>query len=190
MINKKEFLKLSQEIKRYDQEREKLIKKSRDILKLSKQIIYAIHRDNLKEAKQLITKIESEKKKAENITKFNSGLLYEGSYRVSIQEYVEALLYYYFVKEGRLVNSGEINVTADHYVLGLCDLTGEFVRRAVFLAGKGKTEKVVKIRDVVDEIYGELLNFDFREPNIRKKFDSIKYDLKKLEDLVLNLRLR
>ena len=41
------FDRLQQEIKAYDTQREKLIKKSRDVLKLSKLIIYAVHRDEL-----------------------------------------------------------------------------------------------------------------------------------------------
>ena len=190
MLNEKEFTELRKELHDYDTERERLIKKSRDVLKLSKQIIYAVHRDDLSEAESLISSIEKEKKKAEEITKHNSALLYEGSYRVAIQEYVEALLYFHFVKSGVLIGVKQLNVTADHYVLGLCDLTGELVRKAVFLAGKGKVDEVIVIKDLVDELYGELLKFDFREPGTRRKFDSIKYDLRKLEDLVLDLKLK
>tara|TARA_Y100000310_G_C20689951_1_gene821591 strand:+ start:2996 stop:3574 length:579 start_codon:yes stop_codon:yes gene_type:complete len=190
MLNKQEFEKIRKEMHDYDTERERLIKKSRDVLKLSKQIIYAVHRDDLSEAESLIGSIEKEKKKAEEIAKHNSALLYEGSYRVAIQEYVEALLYFHFVREGVLVEKNTLNVTADHYVLGLCDLSGELVRKAVFLAGKGKVDEVGIIKDLVDELYGELLKFDFREPGLRRKFDSIKYDLRKLEDLVLDLKLK
>ena len=60
----------------------------------------------------------------------------------------------------------------------------------MFLAGKGEVEKVIKIKDEVDTIYGELLKFDFRDNEVRRKFDSIKYDLRKLEDLVLDLKLK
>ena len=63
-------------------------------------------------------------------------------------------------------------------------------RKAVQLAGKGEFKKVVGIRDAVSEIYGALLNFDFRDSDMRRKFDSVKYDLKKLEDLVLDLKLK
>ena len=77
-----------------------------------------------------------------------------------------------------------------YYILGLCDLTGELVRKAVYLAGKGKVKDVIRIKELVDTLYGELLSFDFRENEIRRKFDSMKYDLKKLEDLVLELKLK
>lgn len=190
MINKKEFEKLRKEVHGYDSEREKLIKKSRDVLKLSKQIIYAVHRDELVAAATLIKNIEKEKKRLEEIAKHSRALLFEGSYKVAMQEYVEALLYYGFMKDGQLMDRDELRVRVNHYLLGLCDLTGELVRKAVFLAGKGKIDRVVQIKELVDEIYGELLKFDFRDNEARRKFDSIKYDLRKLEDLVLDLTLK
>lgn len=190
MINTNDLEKLRKEIIDYDTDREKLIKKSRDVLKLSKQIIYSVHRNELKEASKLIKEIEKEKEKLKEIAKHSWSLLSEGSYKIAIQEYVEALLYYGFLKEGRLLEKEELKVKGTHYLLGLCDLTGELVRKAVFLAGKGKVDEVIKIKNLVDGIYGELLKFDFREQEIRRKFDSIKYDLRKLEDLVLDLKLK
>lgn len=181
------FAKFQKEIKDYDEKREELIKKSRDVLKLSKQIIYALHRDEVKEAEKLIKEIEEEKKKMEAIAKHDVKMPGEGSYRIAIQEYVEALLYYHFIVDGSLK---ELNVQTDLFMLGLCDLPGELNRRAVFLAGKGHVEKVGKIRDAVDMIYGELLRFDFRDNEIRRKVDAVKYELRKLEDLVLDLKLR
>ena len=184
MVN---FKKLQKEVKDYDAKREALIKKSRDVLKLSKLIIYAVHRDDLKQAAALISKIEQERKAADKMAKHSAKMSTEGSYRVAIQEYVEAVLYYNFVKTGKLIG---LNVETEHFVLGLADLPGELGRRAVFLAGKGQTDKVIAIRDAVDMIYGELLRFDFRHNETRRKVDSVKYDLRKLEDLVLDLKLK
>ncbi len=184
MVN---FEKLQNSIKGYDSLREELIKKSRDVLKLSKQLIYSVHRDDLAQAEELLNEIEQEKKELDDIAAKSEKLVFEGSYKIAIQEYVEALLYYHFVKEGELI---DIDVSAVHFVLGLADLPGELNRRAVFLAGKGEVEAVVKIKDIVDLIYGELLKFDFRDNEIRRKVDAVKYDLRKLEDLVLDLKLK
>ncbi|PIN75954.1 hypothetical protein COV17_03455 [Candidatus Woesearchaeota archaeon CG10_big_fil_rev_8_21_14_0_10_36_11] len=181
------FIKLQTAIKDYDTYREDLIKKSRDVLKLSKLLIYAVHRDDMKTAAGLLTNIETEKKKLDVIAKKNLRLMGEGSYKVAVQEYVEAVLYYHFVTTGKLKDVG---VLPEHYVLGLADLPGELTRRAVFLAGKGHVDKVVHIKDLVDMIYGELLKFDFRENDIRRKVDAVKYELRKLEDLVLSLRMK
>ncbi len=181
------YNKLQKEIQDYDQEREKIIKKSRDIIKLSKQIIYSVHRDELSEASILVKKIEKELEALKTIAKKSTKLSFEGSFKMAVQEYVEAILYYNFVKQGKLI---DLKVSAEHFVLGLADLPGELVRRAVFLAGKREVEKVIKIKDEVDHLYGELLRFDFRDHEIRRKVDAVKYSLKKLEDLVLDLKLR
>ncbi len=184
MVN---FQKLRKEIKDYDSERERLIKQSRVVLKLSKQIIYAVHRDEISNAGKLVQSIEKEKNKLDLIAKHSPKMPYEGSYKVAVQEYVEAILYYNFIKSGKLI---DLKVLPGHFVLGLADLPGELVRKAVFLAGKGHVDKVIKIKEEVDDIYGEMLNFDFRDNEIRRKVDSIKYDLRKLEDLVLDLKLK
>ena len=190
MLNKNDFKEMRAEFNSFDDNRELVIKKSRDILKLSKQIIYSVHRDDLKEAEKLVKSIESEKKKIINTIRKNSKLESIGAYRVAVGEYVESMLYYYFIKEKKIVTHKFLKVTTEHYLLGLIDLTGELGRKAVQLAGKGDFKEVVLIRDAVSEIYGELLKFDFRDSDMRRKFDSVKYDLKKLEDLVLDLKLK
>jgi translin len=185
MIN---FEKLEIKFKEYDSLREQLIKKSRDVLKLSKQLIYSVHRDELGAAEELLNKIEEERKELDVIAVKQPKLVFEGSYKIAMQEYAEAILYYNFVKTGELVAID--NISHEHFILGLADVPGELVRKAVFLAGKGEVEQVGKIRDTVDMIYGKLLMFDFRENEIRRKVDAVKYDLRKLEDLVLDLKLK
>jgi len=182
-----DFTQLQEAIKSYDSARENLIKKSRDVLKLSKQIIYAVHRGEMENAKVLVAEIEKERAELNAIAEHDPKMVYEGSYKIAEQEYVEAILYYNFVAEGKLV---DCDVLPEHFILGLADLPGELVRKAVFLAGKGDVTAVLKIKDEVDSIYGELLKFDFRDNEIRRKVDSVKYDLRKLEDLVLDLKLK
>ncbi|MBD3249874.1 hypothetical protein GF336_07545 [Candidatus Woesearchaeota archaeon] len=190
MLDKKDFNEMKKEFDEYDDVREKVIKKSRDILKLSKQIIYSVHRDEIDECEKLINTIRKEKKQVEKLIDGNSKLENQGAYRVAIGEYVEALLYYHFIKDGRIVKHDDLDVNTEHYLFGLIDLTGELGRKAVQLAGKDSFDEVVKIKESVSEIYGELLKFDFRDSDMRRKFDSVKYDLKKLEDLVLDLKLK
>ncbi|MEM3126478.1 MAG: hypothetical protein QW331_00195 [Candidatus Woesearchaeota archaeon] len=190
MLDKKDFQEMQQELQKYDEKRELLIKKSRDILKLSKQVIYAVHRNELSEAANLLKNLEKEKNELNKISKHDPHMLSEGSFRIALQEYVEAALYYEFVKNEKLPSHKKLDVDSEHFVMGLCDLTGELARRAVYLAGKNQTKNVVKIRDLIDEIYGELLKFDFRENEVRRKFDAIKYEINKIEELVLDLKLR
>ncbi len=190
MIDENDFEEMKKEFDNYDDNRELVIKKSRDILKLSKQIIYAVHRDDLKEVEKLVKKIEEKKKKIEKLVSKNSKLEEIGAYRVAIGEYVEAILYHNYIKDRKILTHKDLKVTTEHYLLGIIDLTGELGRKAVQLAGKDEFKYVVEIKETVAEIYGMLLKFDFRDSNMRRKFDSVKYDLKKLEDMVLDLKLK
>lgn len=189
MLNEKDFEDMEKNIKDYNDKRDELIGKSRKVIKLSKQLIYAVHRGEL-DKEELIEDIEEKKKEVDKIAEHDVLMASEGSYRVAVQEYVEALLYFEYIKNSKIPSHEELDVKTKHYILGMCDLTGELVRKAVYLAGKGENEKVVEIKDLVDEIYGQMLKFEFRDNHTRKKVDSIKYDLKKLEDLVLDLKLK
>jgi translin len=189
ILNQSDFEGMRTALQDYDTKRELLIKKGRDVLKLSKQLIYAVHRDTA-DAVKLVGHIKKEKTELEKLAGQDVFLQTEGSYRVALQEYAEAMLYYGFIHQGKLPTRKELGLSPTHYVLGLCDLPGELVRKAVFLAGKGKSKEVVAIRDLVDKLYGVLLTFDFRDNETRRKFDSVKYDLRKLEDLVLDLKLK
>ena len=190
MLNKKDLEIMQKELGNFDNKREDLIKESRDLIKLSKQIIYSVHRDDISIAEKLIKDINKKLEEVNKIVAKSPRLSEVGAYRVAVGEYVEAILYFEFVKNKKMPGHDELTVDTVHYLLGLCDLTGELVRKAVFLAGKDKGKEVLVIKDLVDEIYGELLKFEARENELRKKVDSVKYDLKKLEDLVLDLKLK
>lgn len=183
MLNKKEFNNMRENLRSFEEKREKTIQLSREIITLSKQIIYSVHRNDIKEAGELIKNIN---KKVEGLDK---GKNYdEGFSQIAFQEYVEAVCYFEFVKNEKIPSAKELKVNIESYLMGLCDLTGELGRKAVDCAINKKFKDVEKIRELVDEIYGEFLKFDLRNGELRKKSDSIKWNLKKLEDLVLSIK--
>lgn len=190
MIDKKDFLEMDKEFHEFDKQRELLIKKSRDVLKISKRVIYSVHRDDLKEASSLVKEMQKELKELNDFVKKNSKMYHQGSYKVAVQEFVEAMLYFIFIKDNKIATRKELDVETDYYLLGLCDLSGELVRKAIHAASKENYGAAFEIRDLIDELYSILLTFDIRESELRKKFDSMKYDLKKLEDLCLELKLK
>lgn len=49
--------------------------------------------------------------------------------------------------------------------------------------------EVRKCRDLVDALMGIFLRFDFRNGALRKKYDSLKYTLKKMENTLYELSL-
>ena len=51
--------------------------------------------------------------------------------QTALQEYAEALCYYHFIKNNKIPTAFSLKISNESYLLGLCDLTGELVRKAV-----------------------------------------------------------
>ncbi|MDP6647959.1 MAG: hypothetical protein QGH34_01010 [Candidatus Woesearchaeota archaeon] len=186
MLNKSEFKKIRNEMHKLDVEREKVIQTSREIISISKQIIYASQRNDLKTASSAIKKINDKIKKLRSIkvpadTNINS---------VAFQEYVEAISFYEFVRNKKIPTRKSLGVSADHYLSGLCDLTGELVRKAIYDVIHKKFEEAEKIKELVHDIYGEFLKLHLRNGELRKKADSIKWNLKKLEEVMYDVSVK
>lgn len=162
--------------------REEIIAISRVIQGNSKKAIYEIHRGNLANALKLLTNAEKD------ITKTRKKAInYHGSFNAALEEYVEAKLFYEFVTKKPLSSAAKLKVTAETYLGALSDLTGE-LHRLLVLKGTNKDIKAVKeIRDLIDAIFGELQQFDFPNSDLRRKFDQIKYNLQKAEQVMYDL---
>lgn len=185
MIDSKDFSGMRKEMEALDAKREKSIALSREIIRMSKRIIYSVHRDDLNEAEKLLGGIRAAVKKLKSV-----GYTDEGHFRTALQEYVEAECLYSVVTARSLPKLAALGVSAEHYLLGVCDLSGELVRRAINSATKGRHEDALFIKGFLQELYGELLKFDYRNSDLRRKFDGMKYDLQKLEQLAFELSRR
>ena len=189
-FDKKAFSEMRKEMELFDAAREQLIKDSRDILKLSKAAIYSIHRHDIAEAEKQLEEAKAAIKKLNFLLKKDESLASVGAYSEALEEYVEASCYFGLVKNKKLLTAKDLDVCTHSYLPGLCDLVGELVRKAVNSSIKEDFDTALEIKDFVAEIYEELMMFDFRNIPARKKFDSIKYSLEKLENLVLELKLK
>lgn len=181
MIDKKEFERIKKDLAVFEEKREDVITTSRKIISASKAAIYAVQRDDLKEAegslkqmKALLKRLPKEQYDA-NIQK------------VAKQEYVEAACFFSLVKSGMIPTAKELQIDDEDYLAGLCDLTGEVVRKAVLDSIKQKHETVKSMHAFVDELYGLMMQLDLRNGDLRKKSDSIKWNLKKLDELMYDI---
>ena len=187
MLNKKEFAEIRKELDHLEGQRESVIQLSREIISLSKQVIYSVQRNDMEAASDAMKKIRTE---VSRLKKFNVDLLDTNMKSVAMQEYVEAACFYDFKKIGRIPSKSTLGVSTDDYLMGLCDLTGELVRKAVQDVIHKNFEEAGKIKDLVNEIYGEFLKFNLRNGELRKKSDSIKWNLKKLEEVAYDVEMR
>ena len=184
---------------KYDSEdkvREDVIGRTRKIVKMSKEIIYALHRDDVKGAEPMIKEICDAVSVLAGELK-DSKYYFTGSFKVAVQEFIESLAYYHYVKVGGLLLFDEVkseygvaDIDFEYYLLGVCDLSGELVRYALKSSIKENYNKVGGIHEFVTVIYEEMSKFDFRNSELRKKSDGIRWDLAKLEEMMFELKIR
>ncbi len=190
MLNKKAFQELREYMEKFDALREQLIAQSRVVLKSSKAAIYAAHRGDMKDADKLLADGKAIIKKIDKLLAQDAHLANTGAYADALEEYAEAACYVYYLKNKQIPTASQIGIDADVYLPALSDVVGELVRKAINSAIKGDYNTALEIKEVVEEIYAELMLFDWRNIPARKKFDAIKYGLEKLEDLSLKIKFK
>lgn len=186
-LDNSEINKIEKSLKKYDTLRDELIIKSREIIKQSKVVINSVHRqeNNDSSLKQLIKL----KKEMDSIITSNDKLSNEGSAKIAYQEFAEAALITEFSKSNK-ISYKNLNINEECYLLGLCDLTGELSRIAVRKATNKKYKEVKRIFDCIEEIHTFFLKMDLRNSELRKKSDQIKWNLKKVEEILYDISMR
>ncbi|MGM5481990.1 MAG: translin family protein [Nanobdellota archaeon] len=190
MIDDKDFLRIKDEFELFEQRREEIIKKARDILRFSKHAIFKIHNEDNKGAEKNLLEAEKIIKDIKALFKSSPRLNSIGMVSSAMQEYIEAKCYMGFVSKRKIPSCKSLNVEADDYLLGLCDLTGELSRRAVVSVIINNYSEVYLIKETIEKIFGFFLQLNLRNGELRKKSDSIKWNLKKVEDIIYDLKTK
>ena len=188
MINKKFFQKLKEDYGRTVNERMQIIGKSNDVLHNAKRIIFMLHRGEVDNAQKKLIEMELLIQQLEKKFGYDR-ISEEGSYRASVEEYVEAKMLYFVMTGQKIDNIKEVNLGYDSYLAGLCDLTGELVRRAINEAAVGNLHEVPKIKKIIGEIMAELIEFDMTG-YLRTKYDQARHNLEKIEHIAYEKAIR
>jgi len=188
MINKKFIQKLKKEYDDNNSERRQIISLANIVLHDSKRVIFSLHRGDEKKAKESLNNIEKILRKLED--KFSlKRINEEGSYKAAVEEYVEAKTFYLVLSGEKIDIFKNIKLKYDSYLGGLCDLTGELVRRAVNQAASGNIKEVEKIKQIISDIMAELVEFDMTG-YLRTKYDQAKRNLQKIEQINYEIKIR
>ena len=184
---KKEMAVIRRDFDREELLREELISRSRNVIRISKKVIYSVHRSDLRAAK---SELLAMRKAKSALMGPGAGKVEPNIINVALMEYAEALIFYQYAVSGSIPGRKSLGVDNESYLLGLIDAVGEITRRAVNSALKEEYSVVPTSREFVAQVYHELMQFDFRNSELRRKFDGIKWELKKLEDLSIELKLK
>lgn len=189
MLDSSHLKKLHKDFHDYAKVRRDVIKVSGDALHHAKRAIFAMHRGNMKEAKQKIAESEKLLKQLNKKHKNHAAMKVEGSYKAGVEEFVEASLFYQFLSKGKIGKVSAIPVNGEVYLAGLCDVPGELYRYAIRAASNKDVKTVEKCELAASEIIGELIEFDLTK-YLRTKFDQAKNAHQKLEIVLYELSLR
>ncbi len=189
MVNQKLFQQLKKEFDFYEAERRKLIGVSNEALMKSKQAIFAFHRDDFKGGNTLLSEVEAIFRDLEKKFKQQAELRYEGSYRAALEEYVEAKFFGGFLEGEKIDFIKGPEIDADSYLGGLCDFTGELVRKAVLAATDKKFKKVEELVAGVRDVIGELIKLNLTG-YLRTKYDQAKHNLRRAEEVLYDVKMR
>ena len=177
----RDWERIKTELSAYDDARETVIKRSREIGKAGKQAIYCLHRGQQKEAAARLAAAEAVAAELAPILEANPTLR-TGSYTNAVEEYAEARVFLGFLSEKRLASVAELSdklaLSTEEYLGGVLDFSGELNRWAIARATARDKAAVAQCRDLVDAIMGKFLDMDLRNGPLRRKFDALKYTLK------------
>ncbi|CAG9759654.1 unnamed protein product [Ceutorhynchus assimilis] len=196
---------------------ERIVKLSRDITIEAKRIIFLLHNFNieidskrdsiLEEAKTRLTAIFqiSFLAIAKELQNHNA-YLYHRAFTAGMQEFIEALCFYQFVKEEKIDNWKLVNnhfqyteednplsllFTQYDFLLGIADFTGELMRKCINTIGSGNVSDCFKTCNFVKAIHTGFLGLSYTgNREISRKAYVLKQSLNKMELVCYNLQIR
>ena len=188
MINKKFIQQLNKEHKERESERRQIISLANVVLHDSKRVIFSLHRGDMEKAEASLAEIEKTMVSLDK--KFGyKRLNEEGAYKAGVEEFVEAKTFYDVISGKKIDRFKTLNIAHESYLGGICDLTGELVRRAINQTAAGNRQEAERIKGIINEIMAELVEFDFTG-YLRTKYDQAKSNLKKIEQIDYEIKLR
>jgi len=89
-----------------------------------------------------------------------------------------------------LKDSDAFHITIEEYLLGLISVIDDLSRLAVNSVTLGDTAMAVRISGFIKDLHAGFQVLNLKNDILRKRVDSIKYAVKKVEDVVYDLSLR
>lgn len=173
--------------------RDELIKKGRDIVKLSGWVINAVHRASTGEAQRYMEEMDVKAREFIEKARRDPYLWYSGFTNNVLSEYVEAKLFYEMVVNSRLLSYDDLGVDHVPYLQGLGDMLGELRRLALDLIRVGDISRAERVLEVMETIYYELRALEYPDalmPGVRHKVDVARRHIDDTKTLLLTVKTR
>ncbi|MFH1292319.1 MAG: hypothetical protein ABIH87_03940 [bacterium] len=189
MMDKKHLGLVRGQVLEYIKKRRGIISSSSDIQHWAKKAIFALQRDDAKLADELLVKAKQAILELNKKYKSDQKIFCEGSYKAGLEEYAEAVLFRQFIAGKSIGKIIGVDIDANLYVSGLCDVPGELLRYAIKSATERNFEEVKRCYQAAEEIIGQTMDMNLTGYN-RTKFDQSKSALNKLQHIVYEASTR
>lgn len=162
-------------------------KLSNGVRVLSKKAITLFCKENVKKGKKMIKNAEKKFKLINKTIKQNKDLLNQNFYREAVEEYVEAITFYNFLTKSKKQIPNFLKTEPEEIISGICDFTGELVRKAVTIANPKNLKEIILYRETVENIINEIAKVGF-QGKLRQKYNEVERNLSKLKDIIYDIK--
>ena len=170
-----EIDKIEKDVVKYEERMDSVMQTSRSLIRLCGKSITAMHSRDMKEAEEMLAQVTEMGAK---LSKLDTGL--EQYSLQAYQEYAEAKVLYYIIKNGSIPSMKEVGVNERAYLLGLMDVVGELKREAFESLRKNDIGKAEKYYQLMVDIYDSTLHMRFAGmvlPDFRRKQDVARIQI-------------
>ncbi len=160
-----------------DEVREKALRFTREIGRISFKAVKKIHEGKLKEAEENIEKGLEILKNTKKILSEFPEIYYAGFLHSSEKELIEALITLFLIRDKKIPEFEKYNFDIKSFLHGLCESTGEIRRYILDKIREGKIEGIESYLDIMDEIYYFVLEFQYTDAltrGLRRQVDYMR----------------
>ncbi|HXH21107.1 MAG TPA: haloacid dehalogenase [Dehalococcoidia bacterium] len=177
-----------------NQAREAALTLCRDALRNSANGIRAVHRGDFEAARALIDSAGALLAGARTALANDPDIFYAGFVHDAQKEYAEARVTYAVIAGQDVPLPEEIGVEVPAYLNGMAEAVGELRRHLLDALRSGDIERCEETLDVMEEIYGNLVTFDYPDAmtgGLRRTTDNVRGILERTRgDLAVAVRQR
>ncbi len=169
--------------------RDQAYQRSRELISLCARAIRAIHREEWAPAEALIAEAQKATQVMVEGVHDYPNLYHAGYTQDAVKEFVEANLTYALVRNVPLPTPQDLSTEGSTWLNGLAEATTELRRRILDIIRHGHSDEAERLLDVMDQIYSQLVTFDFNDSitgGLRRRTDTVRAVLERTRGDVTN----
>ncbi|HJX04760.1 MAG TPA: translin family protein [Thermoplasmata archaeon] len=171
--------KIESELDEKDEVREVALKSSRAVIRISGSILRGLHRKE--DVSEQFKELKDEVSRLSGLLVDHPDIAVAGYVETAYQEYAEVGIMISLLNEEDVPSPEELGIGNVPFLLGLADTVGELRRACLDELKSGKVEKANGFLDKMEDIFSELMRFDYPEAilPIKRKQDVARSLLEK-----------